>query len=80
MKYVVTRSSYYFDVNPVCPGAQKEIVPMDGVLTEAYTVEINTTEELNQLVEKVGHPIIVFSKSNWGFELPELEIYDGYRE
>ena len=80
MKYVITRSNRYFDEDPKCPNAQKEIVPMDGVLVEAYTININTMEELHQLIEKVGHPIVVFFKSNWGFDIPELEIYDGYRE
>jgi hypothetical protein len=80
MKYIVTRSNGYPNDNPKCPGAQKEIIPLKGELTEAYTVEISSLEELHQLISKVGHPIIVFTKSNWGFDNPELEIYDTCRE
>ena len=80
MKFNVTRTSYWAGEDPVCPGEKKERVPKNGRLKETYTVEINTMEELLQLVKKVGNPIIVFKESGWGFELPELEIYDGYRE
>ena len=80
MKYVVTRSNCYPGENPECPGAQKELIPKDGNLSEAYTIEVNSLEELHQLGNKVKHPIIVFTNPCWGFDIPELEIYDGYRE
>jgi hypothetical protein len=80
MKYVVTRTSDFWGENPQCPNAQKEIVQKDGELVEAYTIELNTLEELCNLSKEVGNPIIVFTKSGWGFDIPELEIYDDYRE
>lgn len=79
MKFAVTRSNGLFD-DPKCPGAEKEIIEKYGTLEEAYTIEINTMEEFLQLVKKVKHPIIVFDASDWGYNIPELEIYDGYRE
>ena len=80
MKYVVTRSSNGWSGNPKCPNSQKEMISKDGELVEAYTVDINSVEELDQFIAKVGHPIVVFKESDWGFELPEIEIYDDYRE
>ena len=80
MKYVVTRTNCGYDENPECPGAQKEMIPSTWGLKEAYTIEISSLEELHQLSKKVECPIIVFIESNLGCDLPELEIYDGYRE
>jgi len=80
MKYLVTRTSCWWDKNPQCPNAQKEMVQMNGKLVEAYTIELNTIEELYNLSKEVDNPIIVFTESGWGFDIPELEIYDGYRE
>ena len=80
MKYIVTRSNCYPEENPGCPNAQKEIVPIDGRLQEAYTVELNSLEELHQLSREVGYKLIVFPKSQWGADIPEIEIYDDYRE
>jgi hypothetical protein len=80
MKFVVTRSGGYPNENPSCPNAQKELVSKDNQLSEAYTVDISSLEELTALSEKLGHPIIVFTESGWGFDIPEIEIYDGYRE
>ena len=80
MKYVVTRTCGWWDENPQCPNVQKEMVQMDGKLVEAYTIELNTIEELYNLSKEVDNPIIVFTESDWRFDIPELEIYDGYRE
>lgn len=80
MKYVVKRTSVWFEENPRCPGAQKELLPQDGKLREAYVVELSSLEQLNQLCKEVKHPLILSSESSWGFDLPEIEIYDDYRE
>ena len=80
MKYVVTRSNYSPRENPKCPGTQKEMVSKNGNLVEAYTIELNSLEELSALSEKVESPIMVYSESWYGFDIPELEIYNGYRE
>ena len=80
MKYVVSRSNCYPEENPQCPGAQKELIPKDGRLSESYTVELDSLEDLNMLSKKVGYPVIVFPVSGWGFDIPEIEIYDDYRE
>ena len=80
MKFIVTRSNVFPGDNPKCPGIEKELVERDGDLEEGYTIEINTIEELLQFSKKIEYPIIVFDPSAWGYAIPELEIYDGYRE
>lgn len=80
MKFVVTRSGQWFDDDPKCPNVQKEMVSKNGKLSEAYTISIDSIDDLHKLSKKVEHPLIVFPKSNYGFEYPELEIYDGCRE
>ena len=80
MKYVVTRSSCWGDEDPQCPGSAVEMVSRDKKLEAAYTVEIGSLEELHQLSKKVGNSIIVKPNAGWDFDIPELEIYDAYRE
>lgn len=80
MKYVVTRTSKFYNEDPKCSGVEKEMVIRKKELVEAYTIKLDSLEDLHQLEKEVKHPIIVFTKSDWGFELPELEIYDSYRE
>ena len=79
MKFTVIRSSIWCEDDPKCPGVQKELIEKEGELIETYTIDINTMEELLKLIKDVRHPIIVF-EHGYGKTLPELEIYDGYRE
>jgi hypothetical protein len=79
MKFTVTRSSIWCEDDPKCPGVQKELIEKEGELIEAYTIDINTLDELLKLIKDVGHSIIVF-EHGYVSPLPELEIYDGYRE
>lgn len=80
MKYIVTRTLEDWEDNPRCEGTVKETVVMYGREEKVYTIELNTLEDLHNLMKKVGHPIIVFEKSEYNLDLPMLEIYDGYRE
>ena len=86
MKYVVTRTSVWLEEDPGVPGTQKELVTFSlkgkDELREAWTVEINTLEEMHKLMFEVGEPIILFNyiEGRYGYTLPMLEIYDDYRE
>ena len=89
MKYVVTRTSEWGGDNPRVKGVQKEILPYiygykDKIeeLREAYTIEIDSLEELHQFIKDCGCDIIISNPSDdgFGFQLPEIEIYDDYRE
>lgn len=80
MKYVITRTSSGLLEYPDCPNAQKELISHYGELVEAYTLEIDSLEDLHALSVIVGSPVIVFPKPYYGFDLPALEIYDYYRE
>jgi hypothetical protein len=89
MKYVVTRTSEWVEDNPKVKGVQKEILPYiygskDKIeeLREAYTIEIDSLEVLHQFIKDCGCHIVVSnpSKQGYGFQLPEIEVYDTYRE
>ena len=48
---------------------------------DGTTVEINTPDDLLALAAKEGHELIVKRRSpEPGCDMPEIEIYDGYRE
>jgi hypothetical protein len=89
MKYIVTRTSNWND-DPKMKGVQKEILPYSyppGMrireeLKETYTIELDSLDELHQFIKDCGCPIVVSSpyKDGSGFQLPEIEIYDDYRE
>lgn len=88
MKYVVTRTSEWGD-NPKVKGVQKEILPYiygykDRIeeFREAYTIEIDSLEALHQFIKDCGCDIIISNPSDdgFGFQLPEIEVYDDYRE
>ena len=80
--YLSTTTGYYDDVDtpPV-----EEAVLLNPVREEwddkLFGIEINTLEELVELMKKVNHPIILRHTYNDESYSPyELEIYDGYRE
>lgn len=53
-----------------------------GVRKEAevvYLYEVNTAEEMNALIKKVGSPVIIF-ESDCAEGYPKIEIYDTFRE
>ena len=85
MKYIVTRTSKCGIDNPEAPGVEKEMLPAfigreETELKEAYTIELNTLEDLNMFRDECEHPLVLFSKDSYGFNIPEIEIYDDYRE
>ena len=71
MKFRITRTSVCYDVKP----CEKAVKGKIGENERDWLIEINTLEELIELVEKEGQ--IIVSKDN---SQPEIEIYDGDRE
>lgn len=79
MKFEIYRTSDWYGENPPCVGAR---LVRAGSMEHraAYEIEIETLEDLLELVEREGDFIIGNSdKSKTGYEF-EIEIYDGYRE
>ena len=79
MKFEIYRTSDRCRENPPCEDAK--LVRAGSVVQDAvYEIEIDTLEQLLELVNKEGDVIIMNSdKSKTGYEY-EIEIYDGYRE
>ncbi len=89
MKYIVTRTSNWGEDDPKLNGVQKEMLSFSypsGIkdkseeLREVYTIEINSLEALHQLMKDCKHPVVLSNPSKDGFQLPQIEIYDDYRE
>ena len=81
MKLYLTRTSGYYEDTPPVEGA----VLLNPVREEwddrLFGIEINTIEELVELMKEVNHPIILEHTYNDKEYSPyELEIYDNYRE
>ncbi len=78
MEFLIIRtSSSGFDPQKPCEGAKKKELryPSSKKVIERWAIEINTLEELLELIDKEGTSII-FESSKYR----EIEIYDGYRE
>lgn len=70
MRYRIYRTSD-LDYKP-CRNAYKEDPKIAGI-TNAWTIEINTLQELHELINEVKCPIIIH-------DFDEIEIYDYHRE
>ena len=64
MKYKISRSSDLWDKKQPCEKAYKE--------NDTWYIDINTLEELNELIDEVKTNVIIGGD--------DIEIYDGYRE
>lgn len=69
MIFDIHRTSDWFRESKPCERA--ELQGEDELGCDAYTIEINTLEDLQELIKEVGDIIINESK---------IEIYDEYRE
>lgn len=69
MIYTIFRTSDIFGEYKPCEKAQKTYV--DELCYSQYTIEINSLEELQELIKEVGEIIIDEST---------IEIYDDFRE
>lgn len=72
MKFKIRRTSYMWGNNCPQPCAKACFEGLDEWGRSLWSIEINTIEDLQNLIEEVGDEIIV-SKD-------QLEIYDDYRE
>ena len=81
MKFEVYRTSTYRDVQP-CDGAVA--IPCTGNLAkfhdQLWIVEVDSLESLLKIANHARRGVIIHEA--WGEEhpLPQLEIYDDYRE
>lgn len=69
MIYKIYRTSDYYRKNKPCEKAQ--LTRFDELCYSEYTIEINSLEELQELIKEVGDIIIDEST---------IEIYDDFRE
>lgn len=76
MKFIITRTSDY-GKNPPCEGA---VLLYKDEESAEWEIEINSLEELLQLSAKTAEPLIIFAQGYDKGNVPELEIYDNYRE
>jgi len=84
MRFQITRTSagYYRKEKP-CDGAfvyKRERDTLDDEDRLSWAIEVNSLEELLQIIEKNGEPIIISGACNYQDGLPQIEIYDDYRE
>ncbi len=88
MKFIVRRTSAYFGSRErPCEGAvvdpalsEQPLSPDDDEWDRAWTIEIADLEALCALARSAGSPIILKAEHYLHKALPELEIYDDYRE
>lgn len=79
MKFEIYRTSDCCREKQPCEGA-KQVRIGSAVHDAVYEIEIDTLEDLLELVEREGEVIIGNSdKDKTGYEF-EIEIYDDYRE
>ena len=81
MKFYIRRTTGSYNNEPPCAKATL-LNPDRGEWDDPeFGIEVNTIEELVELMKSSGHPIILEHTYNDEKYSPyELEIYDGYRE
>lgn len=81
MKFSIGRTSRRFDEQP-CPEA-KPSTSEECLLPPQYryywTIEINSLEDLLDMAHR-EYPLIVTDERSKRTQIPNIEIYDGYRE
>lgn len=75
MKFEIYRTSDWCRENPPCEGA-KLVRAGSAAHNAVYEIEIETLEQLLELMQAVESPIIIMGN----YEEPAIEIYDDYRE
>lgn len=79
MKFGIHRTSGYYQENPPCEGAKLEATRKTDYDRNKWSVEIDSLDELMKLVKKEG-AIIIHPPGAYQKEIPEIEIYDDFRE
>lgn len=74
--------SFHYNEIKACPPWRNKDVPAEDVMEDCWTVEVNTLEGLLELAKSNKSPVIIAppDSSGRGFQIPSIEIYDGYRE
>ena len=75
MKFEIYRTSDWCRENPPCEGARL-VRAGSAVHSAVYEIEIETLEQLLELMQAVESPIIIMGN----YDEPTIEIYDDYRE
>jgi len=83
MIYIIRRASIHNGASPCEEATLRLFKHKNRVINEEtdeyeWSIEINTFEELNQLIEKYGDLIIM--KDYGGYNVPAIKIYDDYIE
>ena len=79
MKFEIYRTSDWCRENKPCEGA-KLVRAGSAEHKPVYEIEINTLEQLLELVDEINDIIVMDSdKSKTGYKY-EIELYDDYRE
>lgn len=84
MRFKITRTSagYYHEKKP-CEGAfvyKRERESLDDQDKLSWALEVNSLDELLQFIEKVSDSVIISRACDYQDGLPQIEIYDAYRE
>ena len=81
MKFGTHTTSGWFQEKPPCKGAKLEAPgnKEDILSRNKWSVEIDSLDELMKLVQEEG-PVIIHPPGVYDKEIPEIEIYDDYRE
>lgn len=77
MKFRIRRTSSYCANEQPCEGA--ELVKEDDE-KKIWHIEINSLEELLALSDREREQLIVWNGGEFSGEMPQIEIYDDYRE
>ena len=75
MKFEIYRTSDWCRENPPCEGARL-VRGGSAIHSAVYEIEIETLEQLLELMQAVESPIIIMGN----YDEPTIEIYDDYRE
>ena len=70
MKYEITKTSDWWSKEKPCSKAEKLKLPTKE--DYCWYVDINTLDDLRNLIDEVKHPLVIDNYS--------IEIYDDYRE
>lgn len=82
MRFYITRTSSIYNTEKPCENAKINVNSIDD--GDQYYIEIKTIKELRELIDEVGHPLIVkrdgFLSTARAEEAYSIEIYDDWRE
>ena len=82
IKFRVRRTSDWYGEEKPCEKAEIDAIEEenDDWKKVKYYVEIQTINDLFNIIEETGHGIIISRACQNSDNLPEIEIYDEYRE